>query len=118
MFWLIRKKFSGSTFCFNACNRAYFASPYDWRTRSAPSSPRKLTYTPWCHGSSADQKLRTHSRSSAKPSQRSASGCAASDVVGKAGAASVERRLVLAHAGDSAAHLPDRERREGRLDLE
>src|SRR5687768_1071283 len=67
MFWLIRKKLSGSYFRFKACKRSYFFGPYDCRTRSVPSSPKKFTYTPSCHGRSADQKSRTHSRSSANP---------------------------------------------------
>jgi hypothetical protein len=43
MFWLIRKKLSGSYFRLRTWSRSYFFGPYDCLTRSAPSSPKKFT---------------------------------------------------------------------------
>ena len=43
MFWFSRKKFVGSCLRLRARSRSYLASPYAARTRSCPSSPRKLT---------------------------------------------------------------------------
>ena len=85
------------------------------RTRSSPSSMRKFTYTLVWWGSSADQKSRTHSRSSSKPSAVSV---VRVDVEGVARAAAVERGVVLAHPRDRPAHLPDREGRQRRVDAQ
>jgi len=44
--WLSRNTFSRSYRSFTAARRARFSSPNAARTRSAPSSPTKLRYTP------------------------------------------------------------------------
>src|SRR5438046_3092691 len=43
MFWLIRKKLSGSYLRFRAFSRSYLCAPYACRIRSSPSFIRKLT---------------------------------------------------------------------------
>lgn len=46
MFWFRRNTLSGSYLPFRARSRPYVAAGYAWPTRAAPSSIRKLTYTP------------------------------------------------------------------------